>query len=451
MLKEPTMQSNNKEAENAVLGAILKGGTESFEQASEWIKNKRAFYYRFNSKIWDAMDHLYKAKDPIDTVTLVDMVKKTVDNYNNDTAYYITTLYEECPFKQNIVSYSKIVWEKFIRREAQRSAQILEKIAADDTKELSVVLHKHAKLADEIDRLQPKRNENIETIVDKTIGSIKSGNTIIPFGLRYLDAPAGGMTKGEITVIGGRPGHGKSTLMINIVRSLVNQEYNVLLFNREMSNSEMMKKFLVMESDNLSYSEVRKGNLTDEMTKELDITGKKINDKYKDLLLMYDDIPTLDEAMIEISRHKPDVVIDDYIQLISMPDKMERRFQIEKIMLDYKWVCKKENCAALLVSQLNRNMESRVDPRPKMSDYAESGVIEQTVEAAMFIFYGYNFNDQEYSKYQSEIISAKTRYGKIGKCDIGFNGNKCKFYASEEEAKRDEPLVLKPKSQPWLQ
>ena len=64
MLKEPTMQSNNKEAENAVLGAILKGGTESFEQASEWIKNKRAFYYRFNSKIWDAMDHLYKAKDP---------------------------------------------------------------------------------------------------------------------------------------------------------------------------------------------------------------------------------------------------------------------------------------------------------------------------------------------------------------------------------------------------
>ena len=52
MLKEPTMQSNNKEAENAVLGAILKGGTESFEQASEWIKNKRAFYYRFNSKIW---------------------------------------------------------------------------------------------------------------------------------------------------------------------------------------------------------------------------------------------------------------------------------------------------------------------------------------------------------------------------------------------------------------
>jgi replicative DNA helicase len=266
-----------------------------------------------------------------------------------------------------------------------------------------------------------------------------------------MDAPAGGMTRKEITVIGGRPGHGKTTLVINIIRTLVEQGYKVMLFNREMSNSEMMKKFLVMESDDLLYGEVRRGNLTDAMTMEMELTGVRINEKYKDLLLMYDDIPTLDEAMIEISRHKPDVVVDDYIQLISMPDRMERRFQLEKIMIDYKWVCKKENCSALLISQLNRNMESRVDPRPKMSDYAESGVIEQTVEAAMFVFYGYNFDDQSYSKYQSEIISAKTRYGKVGKCSVGFNGNKCKFYATEDEAKRDEQTIYKSKAQPWLQ
>ena len=338
-----------------------------------------------------------------------------------------------------------------MQRETAKSAQLLYRSSYDSTEKTKGMLEKHSRLIEELKTLNPSKNREIESIVDESIGYVKEGGNIIPYGNIAMDAPAGGMTRKEITVIGGRPGSGKTSLVINIIRTLIEQGFKVMLFNREMSNSEMMKKFLVMESDNLSYSEVRKGNLTDEMTKELDITGKKINDKYKDLLLMYDDIPTLDEAMIEISRHKPDVVIDDYIQLISMPDKMERRFQIEKIMLDYKWVCKKENCAALLVSQLNRNMESRVDPRPKMSDYAESGVIEQTVEAAMFIFYGYNFNDQEYSKYQSEIISAKTRYGKIGKCDIGFNGNKCKFYASEEEAKRDEPLVLKPKSQPWLQ
>lgn len=437
------MQSNNKEAENAVLGAILKGGTESFEQASEWIKNKRAFYYRFNSKIWDAMDHLYKAKDPIDTVTLVDMVKKTVDNYNNDTAYYITTLYEECPFKQNIVSYSKIVWEKFIRREAQRSAQILEKIAADDTKELSVVLHKHAKLADEIDRLQPKRNENIETIVDKTIGSIKSGNTIIPFGLRYLDAPAGGMTKGEITVIGGRPGHGKSTLMINIVRSLVNQEYNVLLFNREMSNSEMMKKIIIMESEHLKYDKIRKHELNGE-AKHLSKIRNKIINKYE-TLTMFDNVRTLEDSISEVRKHKPDVILDDYIQLIDMGNPGDgRRFQIERIMYEYKWLAKQIGCSVILISQLNREIERRDDPIPKMSDYSESGVIEQTAESALFVYYPYAVDPSIEDVYESRIISAKSRYGTISRFNIGYNGNKCRFYDTAREARDKDGKDAKP-------
>jgi len=449
MNTEIRIQPHSDEAEQSVLGAILVDGDKAYERAAPWIREDEAFYKDDNRTIWKAIGMLHKERDDIDIVTVTNKVKDIAPELN--VGYHITGMATDIVSTASLETHARIVWERHMQRETAKSAQLLYKSSYDSTEKTKGMLEKHSRLVEELKTLNPSKNRDIESIVDESIGYVKEGGNIIPYGNIAMDAPAGGMTRKEITVIGGRPGHGKTTLVINIVRTLVEQGYKVMMFNREMSNSEMMKKFLVMESANLSYGEVRKGNLTDAMTAELEETGKEINDKYKNLLLMYDDIPTLDEAMIEISRHKPDVVIDDYIQLISMPDRMERRFQLEKIMLDYKWICKKENCAALLVSQLNRNMESRIDPRPKMSDYAESGVIEQTVEAAMFVFYGYNFDDQEYSKYQSEVISAKTRYGKVGKCSIGFNGNKCRFYASEEEAKRDEPSLHKPKAQAWLQ
>ena len=155
---------------------------------------------------------------------------------------------------------------------------------------------------------------------------------------------------------------------------------------------------------------------------------------------MYDNIRGLDESLREIAKHKPDVVIDDYIQLIQVNHVKEgRRFEIEKIMQEYKWMCKTEDCSAILVSQLNREIEKRLDPRPRMSDYAESGVIEQTAESAMFVFYGHNFDSERYSPYKSEIIVSKSRYGRIGTHKIGFNGNRCKFYMNSDMAKTDNP------------
>ena len=100
--------------------------------------------------------------------------------------------------------------------------------------------------------------------------------------------------------------------------------------------------------------------------------------------LAFDDIRSLDDCIREINKGKPDVVIDDYIQLIDVGQGYkDRRFEIEKIVQDYKWAVKQNNCSAILVSQLNRDIEKRFDPRPRMSDYAESGVIEQTAESAI--------------------------------------------------------------------
>jgi replicative DNA helicase len=435
------VQPHSEEAEKALLGSVLKGGSETFEKCKHWIRQSEAFYSTDNKKIWIAMHRLYRDRDGIDIVTVIDKFKRLNPDYedNKGISYYISGLPDESPSAALVDKYSKIIWEKYLRRAVSTSAnKLYSTVLQDDHQSMEEILGEHIRLLEEIKNIQPTRLNDIEDIVEETRELVNTGDNIIKFGIPALDIPAGGMTRKEITVLGGRPGHGKTTLVVNIIRSLIEQGNKVIMFNREMSNPEMIRKLVVMEGRDLSYSKVRKGDLngsTDEFNKSIE----KIKSKYKKNLLMFDDVRTLDEAMLEISRHKPDVIIDDYIQLISMPDVTERRFQIEKIVQDYKWICKKENCSALLVSQLNRDIEKRYEPRPRLSDYSESGVIEQTAESALFVWYGYVFNDEEYSPYQSEIISAKTRYGKVTSEEVGFNGDRCRFYTTKEEALKDTP------------
>ena len=434
-------QPQNSEAEKAILGSVLKGGLDVYEKIKPWITNSDAFYSTVNKQLWQTMQSLYRDKAEIDMITVSDRFKRLNPNYDDKDGivYYITGLPEGVPTTANVEQYSKIIYEKYLRREIIKSALNLHTAVYENQEsEIEEILGTHTRLLEEIKNIKPSRLNDIEMIVNEAKELINSGDNIIKFGMPALDVAAGGMTRKEITVLGGRPGHGKTTLIINIIRSLVNQGHKVMMFNREMSNPEMIRKLIVMEGDNLSYTSVRKGDLNGSADL-FESASESVTNKYKDKLLMFDDVRTLDQAMVEISRHKPDVIIDDYIQLISMSDDKERRHQIEEIVYDYKWICKKENCSAILVSQLNREIEKRYEPRPRLSDYSESGVIEQTAECALFVWYGYVFDDEEYSPYKSEIISAKVRYGKVGTTEVGFNGDRCSFYNNEADARQDKP------------
>ncbi len=432
------VQPNNMEAEQAVLGAVLLGGTNTFEMASGWIKDTRAFYHGDNSKIWKSMQSLYINHEVMDCVTISNETRKLLEAHESakHMGFYITGLYESCPSSSNVEEYAKIVWERFIKRQAIQSAMVLARTAEDNSKTISDLLYKHERFAEELRSLEPCTKVNIGNIVEDTIDHIERKDNVIPFNIKFLDEAAGGMTRQELTVIGGRPGHGKSTLMINIVKHLVNNGIKVMLFNREMSNTEMMKKLICMESTKLNYNDVRRHELNAKSKKELLKTADIIQDTYSNLT-MYDNIRTLPESIREVKRHKPDVIIDDYIQLIDMDGTADqRRLEVEKIMYEYKWLCKKMNCSAILISQLNREIERRDEPVPQMSDFAESGAIEQTAEMAAFVYYPYNTDPDIYDKYESRIIVAKSRYGNIGRYTVGYDGNICKFFNSIGEARK---------------
>ena len=449
MLETKTAPSS-KDAEQSVLGCILLDGVSIYEKVAAWIRNEDAFYYTDNKVIWKAIKSIYKSGQEIDLITVTNKIKDSEnEDVNKSMAYYISGLSTNIATTANVEQHAKIIWERHIQREAGKTANKLYSTSFTDYDNLDDTLQKHSKLIDELKDLQPSKRKEIDDILNSTLSNLKDGGNIIPFGMQQLDYPAGGMTRKEVTVLGGRPGHGKTTLSINIVRSLINQGFKVMLFNREMSNEEVMKKIIIMESKDIEYSKVRKNELTDEEITKIELLNEKIKEKYKNLI-MYDNIRKLSEAMLEISRYKPDVVLDDYIQLIQVDDIEERRFQIEAIMHEYKWICKKENCSAILVSQLNREIEKRIDPKPRLSDFAESGVIEQTAETAIMPFYGWNFDNESYDRYEIEIIVPKARYGKVGTYVMGFNGNRCKFYFNREDATNDVDVRTKLKQKNTL-
>ena len=108
------VQPHSEEAEKALLGSILIGGSEVFEKCKHWIRQSDAFYNDVHKKIWIAMHRLYRDKDGIDCVTVVDKFKRlnSDESDTKDITYYITGLPDESPSPALVEKYSKIVWEK---------------------------------------------------------------------------------------------------------------------------------------------------------------------------------------------------------------------------------------------------------------------------------------------------------------------------------------------------
>ena len=149
---------------------------------------------------------------------------------------------------------------------------------------------------------------------------------------------------------------------------------------------------------------------------------------------MFDHIRDFQTTASEIRKFKPDVVFDDYLQLIAPHGKFEqRRLQLEQLVNDYKWIAKENQCALVLASQLNRAIETRLDPIPQLSDLAESGAIEQVAENVFFVYYPHKVKPDKAQDNLIEIRAAKVRYGETGKCELGFDGDKVMMYDSMEE------------------
>jgi replicative DNA helicase len=292
--------------------------------------------------------------------------------------------------------------------------------------------------------------------VDMAMRAFKNDEGIVgvPTGLCDLDERLGGMHKGDLIIIAGRPSMGKTALATNIAfyaaKKIMDNKQgksSVAFFSLEMSSEQLSTRILA-EQSRIRSNDIRRGKITQEDLEKFIEASKNIND----LPLYIDETPaikisTLANRARRIKRlHGLDLIIVDYIQLMTTGNlKYEGRVQeIGEITQGLKALAKELNIPVLALSQLSRAVEQREDKRPQLSDLRESGSIEQDADVVMFVYRPEYYLEKsepqagtaEHITWQEKmsqvhnqalVIIGKQRHGPTGIINLEFESAYTKF------------------------
>jgi replicative DNA helicase len=420
--------------ENSVLG-ILVLYPKVYKDIRDYIIDDNVFYQSRAKLLWAKLKEMFRRKDFIDIKTVIASIKEE-ERLKGLTHMYVVDCTVAAGLSSAAPTYAKKLYEKYLmRRVIEETHKVQDSAINSGEDTYDCIINAHTLFSELIELNPTKEKESIDSLLIDAVQDIQNKDiNLIKTGYNAIDKFAGGLTRGEITIIGGRPGHGKTTMMVNMLASLINNGYKVALFNRELPNIEVIKKLICLESQKLSYSLIRQGIHSKDSLAQLEKVRETIKKKYnEENFLMFDNIRDFAKTSAEVKKFKPDVIMDDYIQLVSPDGKIpERRLQLERLVNDYKWLAKQMKCAVILASQLNRGIESRHGAsRPQLSDLAESGAIEQVAENVFFVYYDYKINGEDgKGKNIITFVARKVRYGETGESDLGYNGDKCKIFNS---------------------
>ena len=334
----------DSEMENAVLGSIIQN-EKYFDEVEKFFVNREVLYQTKAQLLWKKICQMKKAKTPIDILTLCSTISSQ-DQEKGLSKWYITSCTSDNGTTVMPGLYANKLYEKYLMRKLIVQAQEIMIKAKQNLPDVYDVLNESHEVIGELLSVRPTMEVDIEDVIEDTIKDFNNtNNNIVSTGYENLDRFAGGLTKGEITIVGGRPGHGKTTVLINMLARAIDNGNKAMFFSRELPNSELLKKIICLESQQLSYGMVRK-NLFSETDREILNQGiEMVRKKYsKDRFLMFDNIKDFSLSANEVKKFKPDIIFDDYIQLIAYQGKEDqRRLQIENLENNYKWLAKEMN------------------------------------------------------------------------------------------------------------
>lgn len=259
----------------------------------------------------------------------------------------------------------------------------------------------------------------------------RSKSDYTPFiksGLKSLDRLINGFAKGEVIIIGGRPGIGKTALMVQIASNILQKQQRILYFSFDLSEEQLITRFVSCHSgipacriDQFSLSEKEHLKLFDATR---DVAG----------FPLYVSIPEYSfsrfvyQLKTEIEKIKPDIIFIDYLQLIGDMGKYNRREQeLSLLMRTLKSFARTFGVSIVASSQLSRSVEARGgDKKPILSDLRESGSLEQEADKVLFIWRPEYYNITRFDEDKPlgrimEVIVAKNRAGITGTATLHHN------------------------------
>ena len=384
---------HSDEAELAVLGSMLSS-REAVSKSIQWLKPEY-FYNESHGKIFMAMAELFEKSESIDTVSVIELLKQK--NHLDDVGgtYFITGLVDEVPTAAHSEQYSKIVMEKALLRNLITLSHDIAKEAYDDNQDVAKILDTVEQSIFNITQNRLKGGfKQINPIIIEAMEKLEQtrirGGTVVgvPSGLIDLDEITSGFQEGNLIIIAGRPGMGKTSLALSVIRNAaIDANIGIGMFSLEMSNAELAMRLLCAEARVDSHF-VRTGKLPAKLWKNLGISAGQL----EKAPIYLDDTPALTvlELRAKARRLKAEnsigLIVVDYLQLMQGPKGSESRQQeISVISRSLKALAKELNIPVIALSQLSRAVEQRSDHRPQLSDLRESGAIEQDADVVIFL------------------------------------------------------------------
>ena len=456
------------EFEEAVLGALMIE-KDAYSLVSEILK-PQSFYEIKHQKIYQAIQNLSIAQNPVDIITVTEELRKQGDLELVGGPFYITQLSSKVVSSANIEYHARIVAQKHLARELISYTSRIQTRAFDETIDVDDLMQDAEGELFEISQQNMKKDyTQINPVIDNAFELLRKaaartdGLSGLETGFTQLDKITSGWQNSDLIIIAARPAMGKTAFVLSMAKNItVNYHQPVAIFSLEMANVQLVNR-LISNVCEIPSEKLKSGQLAQYEWSQLDIKVKELYDAP----LYLDDTPSLSifelrtKARRLVREHGIKLIIIDYLQLMNAngTKTSNRQEEISTISRSLKGLAKELNIPIIALSQLNRNNESRegIDgKRPQLSDLRESGAIEQDADIVCFIhrpeYYKiYEDENKNDMRGMAEFFIAKHRNGAVGHILLRFRGEYIKFTNRDDDAYMPSPsqggeIVMESKS-----
>lgn len=425
---------HSREAELSVIGSVLTD-SDSVAASAEIIK-PADFYFEAHKVIYQAVMDLFNENIPIDFVTVSDRLRQEDKLDGVGGLPYLSQAAVNVPTAQNVTYYSKIIKDKAVLRKLIVASTGITEMAYSELGGPDTILERAEQAIFSVS--QDKEQNDIIPIGDVLIGTYnemveQAANrgklTGLDTGFVELNRRTGGLKGGEMIIVGGRPGMGKSSFAVNIAEHVaIHNKQTVALFNLEMPRNQIIMRILCSQAL-VDSNKIRMGSLEGDDWIQIG----EVVDHIALAPLYIDDTAsiTVSEIRAKCRRLKQtkglSLIVIDYLQLMQNGRPESRQQEIADISRSLKILAKELDVPVIALSQLARSSESGADKRPMLSHLRESGSIEQDADMVLFLYRDEYYNPDTEDKNLAECIIAKNRSGETGMFKLGWQGKYTKF------------------------
>ena len=443
MAADPKLPPYSIEAEQSVLGGLMLDN-RCWNDIADRLGTDD-FYREDHQLIFRAIADLVNASRPCDVVTLSEHLRQRGQIEAVGGLLYLGTLANDTPSAANVVAYADIVRERAVLRSLIKVGQEIADLGFRPGEQTYSDLMESAEQRVFAIREKGERGnqefQHVGQALDKveerlqTLRDNPDQLTGVPTGLSDLDRKIHGLSPGDLLIVAGRPGMGKTSFAMNIAENVALREgHPVGVFSMEMGADQLAMRVLASYC-RMDQSALRSGQIADH---EWDWLAQASRD-IREAPLYIDETPALSPLELRARarrmkrRHGLSLLVVDYIQLMQVPGTRENRTnEISQISRNLKALAKELEVPVIALSQLSREVEKRENKRPVMSDLRESGSIEQDADIVIFIYRDAYYRRKEGEMAgdddnRTEIIVAKHRNGPTGTVHVAFLGASTRF------------------------